>query len=66
MEQLLANVITNIPNFAVAIVVLYWQRQTIDRLIDSHAKLSDRFLDYVARDNARIAADSVAPVHSHQ
>lgn len=56
MEQLLLNVVTNIPNFAVAIIMLFWQRQTIDRLLDTQAKLVDRLLDYVDRDKARAAA----------
>lgn len=50
MEQLLINVITNLPNFAVALVVLWWQKQTIDQLLDNQTKLIDRLLQYVDND----------------
>lgn len=67
MEDLLLNVITNLPNFAVAIIMLFWQRQTIDRLLDTQAKLVDRLLDYVDRDKARVAASMASSAqHSQQ
>lgn len=50
MEQLLANVITNVPNFAVALVMLWWQKQTIDTLLANQTKLIDRLLEYVDHD----------------
>lgn len=50
MEQMLANVITNLPNFAVALVMLWWQKQTIDTLLANQTKLIDRLLEYVDND----------------
>jgi hypothetical protein len=55
MEQLLINVVTNLPNFAVAIVMLFWQRQIIEKLLESQSHLIDRLLQYV--DNDKQAAE---------
>ena len=57
MEQLLINVVTNLPNFAVAIVMLFWQRQIIEKLLESQSHLIDRLLQYV--DNDKQAAERV-------
>lgn len=47
MEELIINIIANMPNFAVAIVMLYWQKQTIDKLLENQSKLIERLLQYV-------------------
>jgi hypothetical protein len=57
VEQLLINVVTNLPNFAVAIVMLFWQRQIIEKLLESQSHLIDRLLQYV--DNDKQAAERV-------
>jgi hypothetical protein len=57
MEQLLINVVTNLPNFAVAIIMLFWQRQIIEKLLESQSHLIDRLLQYV--DNDKQAAERV-------
>jgi hypothetical protein len=60
MEELMMNVIANLPNFAVALVMLYWQRQTIDRLMATQDKLIERLLTYVDNDKTRAAAERKA------
>lgn len=62
MEQLLTNVITNLPNFAVAFVVLWWQKQTIDQLLANQTKLIDQLLLYVKEDKARAEALTASSV----
>lgn len=47
MEELIVNVIANIPNFAVALIMLHWQKQTIDKLLENQSKLIERLLQYV-------------------
>ena len=44
------TIITNLPNFAVALVMLWWQKQTIDQLLENQTKLIDRLLTYVDKD----------------
>jgi hypothetical protein len=53
-DQLLTNVITQLPNFAVALVMLWWQKQTIDQLLDNQTKLIDRLLTYVDNDKQAV------------
>ena len=54
MEQLLTNIITNLPNFAVALVMLWWQKLTIDQLLENQTKLIDRLLTYVDNDKQTV------------
>jgi len=58
MEQLLTNVLTQFPNLAVAIVMLYWQKMTIEKLLETQTKLIDRLLSYVDNDKAAIRAQA--------
>jgi hypothetical protein len=48
METLFESVIVNLPNFAVAFVVLYWQSKMIDKLLDNQTRLLERLLDKAA------------------
>jgi len=57
-DQSLVNMITLLPNFAVGLVMLYWQRQTIDRLLETQSKLIERLVKYA--DHERIAATATA------
>lgn len=54
MDQLLTNVITQLPNFAVALIMLWWQKQTIDQLLENQTKLIDRLLSYVDNDKQTV------------
>lgn len=54
MDQLLTNIITQLPNFAVALVMLWWQKQTIDQLLENQTKLIDRLLTYVDNDKQTV------------
>jgi len=53
MEDLLSTIITGLPNLAVALIMLWWQRQTINELMATQQKLIDRLLDYVDNDKQR-------------
>ena len=53
IETFITNVISNLPNFAIAVVVLYWQEKRIEKLLEVQAKLIDQLLDMAdARDDA--------------
>lgn len=54
MDQLFLNVIQQLPNFAVALIMLYWQKQTIDQLLANQTKLIDRLLEYVDTDKRTV------------
>lgn len=54
MDQFLTNIITQLPNFAVALVMLWWQKQTIDQLLENQTKLIDRLLTYVDNDKQTV------------
>jgi len=56
-DQILVNVLTLLPNFAVGLLMLYWQRQTIDRLLETQSKLIDRLLQYVDTDKQLVRAN---------
>lgn len=47
VEALIRDLITQLPNLAVAAVVLFWQRQTIDRLLEQQQKLIDKLMDMI-------------------
>jgi hypothetical protein len=57
VDELLSTVILNFPNLAVALVMLFWQRQIIEKLLESQSHLIDRLLQYV--DNDKQAAERV-------
>jgi hypothetical protein len=50
MDQLLSTIITQLPNLAVAIWMLWQQQQTIKSLLATQEKLIDRLLSYVDND----------------
>lgn len=53
IETLIANIINNLPNFAIAVVVLYWQEKRIERLLEVQAQLINQLLAMADdRDNA--------------
>jgi hypothetical protein len=45
MEELITNVILNIPNFSVAILVVFWQNRMIDKLLENQRVLLERLLN---------------------
>lgn len=47
VETLVSNLIEQIPNLAIALLVLYWQRKTIDDLLSHQRTLIDRLLQMV-------------------
>lgn len=55
-EQAVLNLVNLLPNFAIGLLMLYWQRQTIDRLLDTQSKLIDRLLQYVDSDKEAFRA----------
>lgn len=55
MDAMLQNLITNLPNFAVALVMLWWQKQTIDQLLSVQERLIERLLAYVDNDKREAA-----------
>lgn len=56
MEAMLNTLLTQLPNLAIAVWMLWQQKQTIDSLLSTQTKLIDRLLDYVDADKARAAA----------
>lgn len=53
IETFITNLLNALPNFAIAIVVLYWQEKRIERLLEVQAKLIDQLLQMADdRDNA--------------
>lgn len=50
MDAVITNLITNLPNFAVALVMLWWQKQTIDQLLATQKDLISQLLQYVDKD----------------
>jgi hypothetical protein len=44
IDTFVTNIISNLPNFAIAVVVLYWQEKRIATLLDVQAKLIDQLL----------------------
>lgn len=54
MDALLSNVISSLPNIAVALLMLYWQKQTIDSLLATQTKLIDQLMTYVKQDKETV------------
>jgi len=50
MDQLVQTIVTQLPNLAVAIWMLWQQQQTIKSLLTTQEKLIDRLLTYVDKD----------------
>lgn len=50
MDQLVSTIVTQLPNLAVAIWMLWQQQQTIKSLLATQEKLIDRLLTYVDND----------------
>lgn len=53
IETLLTDMIAQLPNLAIAVAVLYWQKQTIDKLLDHQRSLLDKMLEMVKREEER-------------
>lgn len=47
LEQWFADLVVQLPNMAVALLVLYWQRKTIDELLLHQRTLVDKLLQMV-------------------
>ena len=61
LEQWLADLTVQLPNLAVALLVLYWQRKTIDELLEHQRQLVDRLLQIVD-DVREISVTPTAPL----
>lgn len=44
MENLLLEVVGQLPNLGVAVAILWWQSKTIERLLNTQEKLIDQLL----------------------
>jgi len=53
MEQLVTNLVINFPNFAGLLLMLAWQRQTINSLLDNQSRLIDYLLAEVDHEKAQ-------------
>jgi hypothetical protein len=49
IETLVGDLIKNLPNLAIAVAVLYWQKQTIDSLLAHQRQLIDKLIEMVSR-----------------
>ena len=47
VEQWLSDLVAQLPNLAIALLVLYWQRQTIDSLLNHQRQLIDKLVEMV-------------------
>lgn len=45
VDQIIINMIENLPNVAIAAIVLYWYEQRIKHLLDVQSKLTDRLME---------------------
>lgn len=43
----LMRLLDNLPNLAIAVIVLYWQNQTINKLIESQTELIERYTSLI-------------------
>lgn len=53
MDEFIKGLITQAPNLAIAVVVLYWQKKTIDMLLANQTALIDRLLAYADAERLR-------------
>ena len=60
MEETVQTIITQLPNLAVALWMLYQQQLTIKSLMDNQSRLIDRLLHYVDQDELGVSATEVA------
>lgn len=51
MEQMILNMLDQLPNIAVAVAVLWWQQKTISRLVDSQIELIEKYTSMVNQQN---------------
>lgn len=58
MDEWIVRVVEMTPNMVVALLVLYWQRRTIDALLAHQQQLLDRLLTLIER--VQILADTAA------
>jgi len=61
LDQWLADLTVQLPNLAVALLVLYWQRKTIDDLLAHQRQLVDRLLQIVDDEPVGGSAAPAAP-----
>lgn len=50
MDEFVMNAIANLPNFGVALLMLFWQQQTIKLLLDAQQKHIDRLFEMSSRE----------------
>lgn len=58
MENLVTQIIELLPNMAIALLVMYWQKSTIDELLKHQRELLDRLLTLIER--VQSLSDTVA------
>lgn len=54
MDTILNTLLTQLPNIGVALLMLYWQKQTIDNLLATQTKLIDQLMSYVNKDKETV------------
>lgn len=61
MDEFIKGLITQAPNLAIAVVVLYWQKKTIDMLLANQTALIDRLLAYADDDRMEARLRELIP-----
>lgn len=61
MDEFIKGLITQAPNLAIAVVVLYWQKKTIDMLLANQTALIDRLLAYADDDRMETRLRELIP-----
>ena len=63
VEQWIADLIVQLPNLAVALLVLWWQRMMIDKLLEHQHTLIDKLIQMVddVRDGAALSLPARNP-----
>lgn len=56
MDEMLKTMLTQLPNLAVAVWMLYSQQVTIKNLLDNQQRLIDKLMTYIDADKDRVNA----------
>lgn len=54
MDEMLKTMLTQLPNLAVAVWMLYSQQVTIKNLLDNQQRLIDKLMTYIDADKDRV------------
>lgn len=60
MDEMLKTMLTQLPNLAVAVWMLYSQQVTIKNLLDNQQRLIDKLMTYIDADKDRVNAAMTA------